>query len=214
VALPISSKLPLVESKTLAHDSRTTRKSAPFRARANLEPLCCPLQAAFRFFRTPIPAPPTARLTACLPSIRYTGTKARNRAYHVPFHADPHPRGSIRLAPACFPMALRRRAPTCQESNLPFTFWSKPDSSFGLFVFTEFQTAIHLRCAYGTCLAFTPPRCLQCRSPRRRGEPSFEKYVVPGASNPTVTSHACPGRQLLVAQQVTDPESQKERTQG
>jgi hypothetical protein len=144
------------------------RKSAPFQAGANLEPLCCPLQAAVRFFRTPIPAPPTARLTACLPSIRYPETKARNRAYHVPFHADPHPRGSIRLAPACFPMAPRRRAPTCQESNLPFTFWFKPDSSFGLFVFTEIQTAIHLCCAYGTCLAFTPHRCLQCRSPRRR----------------------------------------------
>lgn len=144
------------------------RKSAPFQAGANLEPLCRPLQAAVRFFRTPIPAPPTARLTACLPSIRYTEMKARNRAYHVPFHADPHPRGSIRLAPACFPMAPRRRAPTCQESNLPFTFWFKPDSSFGLFVFTEIQTAIHLCCAYGTCLAFTPHRRLQCRSLRRR----------------------------------------------
>lgn len=140
--------------------------------------------------------------------------KARDRAYHVPFHADPRPRGPIRLAPACFPMAPRRRALTCQESNLPFTFWFKPASSFGLFVFTGIQTAIHLRCAYGTCLAFTPHRGLQCRSLRRRDESSFEKCVVPGASNMTVASHACPGGQLLVAQQVTAPESRDCRIQG
>ncbi|CAM2156499.1 hypothetical protein PT2222_390065 [Paraburkholderia tropica] len=35
------------------------------------------------------------------------------------------------------------------------------------------------------------------------GGPSREEYVVPEASHPTVTSHACSGRQLLVAQQVT-----------
>ena len=33
--------------------------------------------------------------------------------------------------------------------------------------------------------------------------PAFAKCVVPGASHPIVTNHACPGRQLLVAQQVT-----------
>lgn len=32
-------------------------------------------------------------------------------------------------------------------------------------------------------------------------------YVVPGASHPTVTSHARPGRQLLVVQQVTSSNS-------
>ncbi|MFJ1259774.1 hypothetical protein [Cupriavidus sp. CuC1] len=37
----------------------------------------------------------------------------------------------------------------------------------------------------------------------RQDGPSVEKYIVPGASHPTVTHRACPGRQLLVAQQVT-----------
>ena len=32
---------------------------------------------------------------------------------------------------------------------------------------------------------------------------SLDEYVVPGASHTTVTSHARPGRQLLVVQQVT-----------
>ena len=68
----------------------------------------------------------------------------------------------------------------------------------------EFERQFTLRCACGTCLAFTPHGCWQCRlHPRRRGEPSFEKYIVPGASHPTVTHRTCPGRQLLVAQQVT-----------
>jgi hypothetical protein len=35
-------------------------------------------------------------------------------------------------------------------------------------------------------------------------EPSAEGYFVPGASNPIVANRARPGRQLLVAQQVTD----------
>ena len=69
---------------------------------------------------------------------------------------------------------------------------------------TRVKTAIHLCCACGTCLAFTPRDCWQCRIlPCHQGEPSFEKYIVPGASYPIVTNHACPGRQLLVAQQVT-----------
>jgi hypothetical protein len=74
----------------MAYDSCTMRKWAPFQARANLEPLCAPLQAAVRFFRNPIPAPPTAFLADCLPSYRFTGMKARNRVYHVPILADPH----------------------------------------------------------------------------------------------------------------------------
>lgn len=40
--------------------------------------------------------------------------------------------------------------------------------------------------------------CPVTRVNRRNGG-----YVVPGASNPTVTSRARPGRQLLVVQQVT-----------
>jgi hypothetical protein len=32
---------------------------------------------------------------------------------------------------------------------------------------------------------------------------TFEKYIVPRASHPTVTGRACPGRQLPVVRQVT-----------
>jgi hypothetical protein len=87
--IPVSSRLPLIESQTMAYDSCTMRKWAPFQVRANLEPLCGPLQAAVRFFRNPMPAPPTAFLADCLPSYWFTGMKARNRVYHVPILADP-----------------------------------------------------------------------------------------------------------------------------
>lgn len=50
----------------------------------------------------------------------------------------------------------------------------------------------------------TPHGCWQCRFlPRHRGEPSIGRHVVPRASHPTVTGHACQGRQLLAVQQVT-----------
>ncbi len=66
--LPVSLKLPSIESRTRACDSCTTRKSAPFRVRAKFEPLCKPLQLAVRFLRILLPAPPTALLAVCLPS--------------------------------------------------------------------------------------------------------------------------------------------------
>ena len=64
----VSSKLPCVGLQIHAHDSHTSRKSAPFRVRAKFEPLCKPLQPAIRFFRVLLPAPPTAPLAVCLPS--------------------------------------------------------------------------------------------------------------------------------------------------
>jgi len=64
----VSSKLPYVGPQILAHDSHTSRKSAPFRVRAKSEPLCEPLQPAVRFLRVLLPAPPPASLAVCLPS--------------------------------------------------------------------------------------------------------------------------------------------------
>ncbi len=157
-----SSKLPYVEPQILACDSHTSRKSAPFRARAKFEPLCGPLQPAIRFLRVLLPASPTAS-----------------------------------------PMAPRRRKPFQRDATGHLPFWLEPFSSFGSPRLTRIPTTVHLCCAYGTCLASTPHGCWQRRPlPRRRGESSFDKYIVPGASDPTVTHCACPGRQPLVAQRV------------
>jgi len=80
----------------------------------------------------------------------------------------------------------------------------RANSSLGSSRITRLPSAVHSRCACGICLAFTPHGCWQCRLLScRQDEPSIEKYVVPEASYPTVTHRACPGRQLLVVQQVT-----------
>ena len=99
-------------------------------------------------------------------------------------------------------MALWRRAFRLKECNRPPTFWSKPVSNFGFSKLTRVQTTVHLRCAYGTCLASTPLSLLAVSAPCHQDGPSSEEYIVPGASYPIVTHRACPGRQLLVAQQV------------
>src|SRR6185369_16903662 len=84
-----SSKLPYVKPQIMAHDSHTSRKSAPFQAGAKFEPLCTPLQHAIRFLRVLLPAPSTASLAGHLPLTRCPGSAARDRAYHVPVSADP-----------------------------------------------------------------------------------------------------------------------------
>ena len=47
---------------------RTSRTWARFRAESSLQPVSDPLQTGVRFFRPPKPAPPSARLTARVPS--------------------------------------------------------------------------------------------------------------------------------------------------
>lgn len=102
----VSSKLPYIEPQIRACDSRTTRKSALFRAGAKFEPLSAPLQSGIRFFRVLLPASPTASLAGRLPRIRCSEPLAENRAYHVPILADPTVPGSIRLASVYSPAAL------------------------------------------------------------------------------------------------------------
>jgi len=86
-----SFKLPFVEPQMNTCDNCTTRKSAPFQARANLEPLCGPLQATIRFFRVLVPAPSTASLASHLPPRpKQQGTVARSRVFHVPILTDPY----------------------------------------------------------------------------------------------------------------------------
>lgn len=103
--LPVSLKLPCVESQMRACDNCTTRKSASFQIWAKLEPLYDPLQAIIRFFRVLIPASPKVPLAGYVPPLRYSGARAGNRGYHVPNPADPLVAGSIRLAPAYPPVA-------------------------------------------------------------------------------------------------------------
>jgi hypothetical protein len=63
----VSFKLPCIEPQMNTCDNCTTRKSAPFQVRANLEPLCGLLPPAIRFFRVLISTRPTAHLADHLP---------------------------------------------------------------------------------------------------------------------------------------------------
>lgn len=74
-------------------------------------------------------------------------------------------------------------------------------------------SAVHICCACGTCLASTPPCGLQRRHTPSPSVTSFDEYFVPGASHLTVTSHARPGRQLLVVQQVTVRHAVRDKTE-
>jgi hypothetical protein len=57
------------------------RKSAPFQAGANLEPLSEPLQPGFRFFLPPLPPALSPTLTLRFPEKEHSGG---HEAYHVP----------------------------------------------------------------------------------------------------------------------------------
>jgi hypothetical protein len=85
----VSSKLPYVEPQTQAHDSHTSRKSAPFQVGAKVEPLYKPLQPAIRFLRVLLPASPKGLPRGSLATDSYIESVAKKRAYHVPAPADP-----------------------------------------------------------------------------------------------------------------------------
>lgn len=108
-----SFKLPFVEPQMNTCDNCTTRKSAPFQVRANLEPLCGPLPATIRFFRVLMPAPSTASLASRLPQLHYIKPMAKNRVFHVPILVDPNAPGPVRLAPVSPPAALMTTCLLC-----------------------------------------------------------------------------------------------------
>ena len=85
------------------------------------QPLSGPLQAGLRFLPRPLPAAPSARLAAGLPSREDDGLTTLHRR---------NPRG---LGPAFTPVA-RSSAPDEFAASGPghVPFWSKPISTFGL----------------------------------------------------------------------------------
>lgn len=98
--------------------------------------------------------------------------------------------------------------PMVTEATGCVPFWFGPDSRFGPAVVTGFKRQFTYVAHAELAWHLTPHGGWQCRfRPRHRGEPSNERHVVSRASHPTVTSHACPDRQLLVVQQVTAPQS-------
>ena len=116
--LPISLKLPRVESQMRACDNCTTRKSASFQIRAKLEPLCNPLQAALRFFRVLMPASSSVSLAGRLP--RFITAKPWRRIGFTTFPFLPTRMNfsvSIRLAPVSPPAALVATCPYHREEQ-------------------------------------------------------------------------------------------------
>jgi hypothetical protein len=197
-----SSKLPYVEPQILVRDSHTSRKSAPFQAEAKVEPLCTPLQHAIRFLRVLLPAPSTASLAGHLPLTRCPEPVARDRAYHVPVSADPATTWACPVSTCLSPVALWRRAFNHEEHNRPPTFWLEPVSSFGSSFLTRFNSSSLTLCIRNLPRPHTARLLAVSDLPRHREGLASAGYFVPGASHSIVANRACPGRQLLVAQQV------------
>jgi hypothetical protein len=153
-------------------DNCTIRKSAPFQAGANLEPLCSPLQAAVRFFRVLIPTCPTACLATHLRHAKPLAW-ADNWAYHVPAPADPifwvYP-----VSACLFPGSTLTTCPLLLDGQ-PATnllvracqpLWPNPDDE----VYRQFTSVAHTELA----LHLTPHGGWQRRFPPcHRGESSI-----------------------------------------
>jgi hypothetical protein len=91
-------------------------------------------------------------------------------------------------------------------------FWLGPISRFGPLLFTRFINGSHLlrmRNLPGPHAALR----LAASSLTVASDDVFRRDVVPGASHPTVTSHARPGRQLPVVRQVTARQAARDKTE-
>jgi hypothetical protein len=91
-------------------------------------------------------------------------------------------------------------------------FWLGPASRFGPLLFTRFINGSHLlrmRNLPGLHAALR----LAASSLTVASDDVFRRDVVPGASHPTVTSHARPGRQLPVVRQVTARQAARDKTE-
>ena len=119
-------------------DNCTTRKSAPFRVRANLEPLCELLPPAIRFFRVLIPTCPTASLTGRLP---WPKIWCRRTIGLTTFPSLP-----TRLFRRACPFSACLSPGSTFDDVLRWTieatgytpFWFGPDSRFGPAILTRF----------------------------------------------------------------------------
>jgi len=135
-----------------------------------------------------------------------------SRAYHVPVPADPMPwvyPFSARLFPGS---VVTTYSQTEKEQPAAYHFGSGLTAALARQSLRGLST-VHICCACGTCLASTPPCGLQRRHTPSPVVTSFDEYFVPGASHLTVTSHARPGRQLLVVQQVTAQRAARDKTE-
>ena len=161
---------------------------------------------AFSAFSYPLPHQLASRLTCH----RFNAPSPWRRIGLTTFPFLPNPIrsnftdrvGTIRLVPVYSPAALRRRTPNSNRSNPLRTILVRacqplwPVSNHE--VYRRFTSVAHAEFAL-------PPRHITASSVVTPSPvvTSFDGYVVPGASHPTVASRARPGRQLLVAQQVT-----------
>jgi hypothetical protein len=169
-----------------ACDSCTTRKSARFQVRANLEPLCSPLQAALRFFRILMPAPSSVSLAGRLP--RFITAKPWRRIGFTTFPFLPTRMNfsvSIRLAPVSPPAALVATCPYHREEQPATHLLVRACQQLWLIFRHEGYATVHLRCACGNCLAPTPHGCWQCRSlPCHQGGSPFRQVRCPRSFAP------------------------------
>ena len=167
---------------------------------AMAQPLSGPLQVGLRFLPRPLPAAPSVRLAARLPSREDYGLTTLHR-------------GNLRgLGPASTPVARHLRRMSSEHPDL------------ATYLLVQACQHLWLVCnhdAYGGSPGLTiprapgprPPWCWQSRLRLTLRSPSRGmRYVVPRASHPAVARDARLGRRLLAEQQVLSPPYPKSNT--
>lgn len=152
MVIMVSHKLPFDESQTWTCDNCTTRKSAPFRVRAKFEPLSAPLQSGIRFLRVLLPTPPTDLLADCLPSRIGCTRLAVGWAYHVPVPAGPM-FWVCPLSACLFPGSALDGVPIHHRWATGYVPFGQGLSAALAHPELRGLSAVHIRCAYETCLA-------------------------------------------------------------
>ena len=144
------------------------------------------LPAGIGFLRDLVPAPLSARLTACFPK------KGGIRAYHVP-HTYLNGLGSV-CTPVTFVSAIGPKRGPCSWSR---TFWSKPSALAAQHPrlvrrFGASTDSSHLLAIPST----RPPshRCWRLQPPLTVRLLTLEGDLVPEASHRRITPAACSGR--------------------
>ncbi len=156
------------------------------------QPLSLPLQRGLRFFHVPVPTPPSASLAGRFPDV--------GRAMGFPCFVP---------MPEWVRSILFRREPLCsrqENEDLLYrlrSLWASLSASLACWP-SRRLSGFRICCPYHSILA---PNCVDARSPivlsRFRWQPFGCGSIVPGASHRRVAATACPGRILLVKQQVS-----------